>query len=162
MKRKLMCLFLVLAMAFSCFAVVGCSSDEDETLEGSTTDETALTTVTLTLWIPTDRKTTDEAILAVQEALNKILKADAGKLPESVKDFKYYVYAHKSGNATTTEMAVRSAWASAKCDLLADSEKGSPYHVFGESDAKMSKLSSGRVLLLYSAEKELLGYSLIP
>jgi len=60
MKRKFMCLFLALAMALSCFAFVGCSSDEDETVEGGTTDETALTTVTLTLWIPTGKNTTEE------------------------------------------------------------------------------------------------------
>ncbi|MGM9652816.1 MAG: hypothetical protein ACI3XP_04185 [Eubacteriales bacterium] len=76
MKRKLMCLLLAFVMAFSCFAAVGCSSkDGDETVEGGTTDEAALTTATLTLWIPTDKNTTEEAILAVQEAMNKILKA---------------------------------------------------------------------------------------
>lgn len=75
MKRKFMCLLLALAMAFSCFAAVGCSSEEDETLEGTTTDEAALTTVTLTLWIPTYENTTEEAVLAVQEAMNKITKA---------------------------------------------------------------------------------------
>lgn len=76
MKRKLMCLLLAFVMAFSCFAVVGCSSNSgDETVEGDTTDEAALTTATLTLWIPTDKNTTEEAILAVQDAMNKILKA---------------------------------------------------------------------------------------
>ena len=76
MKRKLTCLILAFVMAFSCFAVVGCSSNsDDETVEGDTTDESALTTATLTLWIPTDKNTTEEAILAVQEAMNKILKA---------------------------------------------------------------------------------------
>ena len=75
MKRKFMCLFLALAMAFSCFAIVGCSDDADETVEGGTTDESALTTVTLTLWVPTNKNTTEEAILAVQEAINKITKA---------------------------------------------------------------------------------------
>jgi len=76
MKRNLMCLLLAFAMVFSCFAVVGCSKDDkDETVEGSTTDETALGTVTLTLWVPTDEDTTEEAILAVQEAMNKLTKA---------------------------------------------------------------------------------------
>ena len=75
MKRKFMCLFLALAMAFSCFAFIGCSDEGDETVEGGTTDESALTTVTLTLWIPTNKNTTEEAILAVQEAINKITKA---------------------------------------------------------------------------------------
>lgn len=75
MKRKLLCLLLALVMAVSCFAVAGCSEEDEETIEGTTTDETALTTVTLTLWIPTDEDTTEEAILAVQDAINKITKA---------------------------------------------------------------------------------------
>ncbi len=92
MKRKFMCLFLALAMALSCFAFVGCSSEGDETVEGGTTDETALTTVTLTLWVPTNKDTTEEAILAVQEAINKITKAkfetaiELHAIPESKYD----------------------------------------------------------------------------
>lgn len=75
MKRKFMCLLLAMIMAFSCFAVTGCSSDDDETVDGSTTDDSALTTVTLTLWLPTEKGTTEEAILQVQDAINKITKA---------------------------------------------------------------------------------------
>lgn len=75
MKTKLLCLLLALAMAMSCFAFAGCSDENEGTIEGAATDETALTTVTLTLWIPTDEDTTEEAILAVQEAINKITKA---------------------------------------------------------------------------------------
>jgi len=75
MKNKLLCLFLAIVMLISCLAVAGCSSKtDDETVDGSTTDESALTTATLTLWIPTDKSTTEDAILAVQEAMNKILK----------------------------------------------------------------------------------------
>ncbi|MBR2848169.1 MAG: hypothetical protein IKB87_01785 [Clostridia bacterium] len=76
MKRNLMCLLLALTMVLSPVAFVGCSGDKgDETIAGTTTDESALTTVTLTLWVPTDKDTTEEAILAVQEALSKITKA---------------------------------------------------------------------------------------
>ena len=73
MKNKLLCLLLAMAMLVSCFAFAGCSDDKDETVEGDATG-TAATTATLTLWIPTDEDTTEEAILAVQEAINKITK----------------------------------------------------------------------------------------
>ncbi len=76
MKNRLACLFLALVMLLSCFAFAACSSKTDEeALEGSETDTSALTTATLTLWIPTDKSTTEEAILEVQEAINKITKA---------------------------------------------------------------------------------------
>lgn len=76
MKRKLVCLLLAFATVFSCFAFAGCSDQAgDKTVEGTTTDTASLTTVTLTLWLPTDEDTTEEAVLAVQEAINKITKA---------------------------------------------------------------------------------------
>jgi len=75
MKRKLMCLFLAFVMVFASLAAAGCSASDDEMVEGGTTDESALTTVTLTLWLPTNRNTSEAAILAVQEELNKILNA---------------------------------------------------------------------------------------
>lgn len=76
MKRKLVCLLLAFATVFSCFAFAGCSKEGgDKTVDGTTTDTASLTTATLTLWIPTDEDTTDEAILAVQEAINKITKS---------------------------------------------------------------------------------------
>jgi thiamine biosynthesis lipoprotein ApbE len=76
MKNRLACLFHALVMTLSCFVFAACSSKtEEEALEGSEQDSTKLTTATLTLWIPTDKSTTEEAILAVQEAINKITKA---------------------------------------------------------------------------------------
>ena len=76
MKRKLVCLLLAFATVFSCFAFAGCSKKSgDTTVEGTTTDTASLSTVTLTLWIPTDEDTTEEAILAVEEAINKITNA---------------------------------------------------------------------------------------
>ncbi len=74
MKNKLMCLLLALVMLLSCFAAVGCSDKGDKTVEGDANATNTLTTATLTLWIPTDENTTEEAILAVQEAMNKVLK----------------------------------------------------------------------------------------
>lgn len=76
MKRKLVCLLLAFATVFSCFAFAGCSKEAgDKTVDSTTTDTASLTTVTLTLWLPTDKETTEEAVLAVQEAINKITKA---------------------------------------------------------------------------------------
>ena len=76
MKRKLVCLLLAFATVFSCFAFAGCSKGAgDKTVDGTTTDTASLTTVTLTLWLPTDEDTTEEAVLAVQEAINKITKS---------------------------------------------------------------------------------------
>ena len=76
MKRKLVCLLLAFATVFSCFAFAGCSDQSgDKTVESTETDGSSLSTVTLTLWVPTDEDTTEEAILAVEEAINKITKA---------------------------------------------------------------------------------------
>ena len=76
MKRKLVCLLLAFATVFSCFAFAGCTKESgDTTVEGTTTDSASLSTVTLTLWVPTDEDTTEEALLAVEEAINKITKA---------------------------------------------------------------------------------------
>ena len=76
MKRKLVCLLLAFATVFSCFAFAGCTKKSgDTTVEGTTTDSASLSTVTLTLWVPTDEDTTEEALLAVEEAINKITKA---------------------------------------------------------------------------------------
>ena len=61
---------------FSCFAFAGCSDQSgDKTVESTETDGSSLSTVTLTLWVPTDEDTTEEAILAGEEAINKITKA---------------------------------------------------------------------------------------
>lgn len=86
---------------------------------------------------------------------NKTLKVDASKLPEGAKDFKYYAYETKSGNASTLEIAVRVAWCKVESDLTVDSDEYSPYHEFGTSDSKMDKLKSNRLLLLYNADKQL-------
>ncbi len=76
MKKRILCLVLAALTVVSCMVAAGCSANKnEEVVNGSTTDDSALTTVTLTLWIPTDKSTTEEAILAVQEAINKITKA---------------------------------------------------------------------------------------
>lgn len=75
MKRKLVSLFLVSAMLLACFAMAGCSTTtDDEDLDTDLVSD-AVTTATLTLWIPTDENTTEEALALVEEAINKITKA---------------------------------------------------------------------------------------
>ncbi len=73
MNKKLLSLFLAILMVLSMLA--GCSSnaDGDETVEASAdTEETSRISMTLTLWIPTSDDTTEEAILATQDAINAL------------------------------------------------------------------------------------------
>jgi len=91
---------------------------------------------------------------------NNVLKADMSKLPDSVKDFKYYARGGKSGNAVTEEQMVRSALINVQTDILKDTAY-SPVQAYGTA-TNGNPLKSGSVLLLYNANKELVGYSLIP
>ena len=92
---------------------------------------------------------------------NNVLKADMSKLPDSVKDFKYYARGGKSGNAVTEEQMVRSALINVQTDILKDTPYA-PYIEYGKATNGGNPLKSGSVLLLYNANKELVGYSLIP
>ena len=94
---------------------------------------------------------------------NNVLKADMSKLPEGVKDFKYFASGWKSGNAVTEEQAVRSAINKVECDPLKDTAY-SPIRAYGTDTGSGggNPLRSGAVLLLYDANKVLVGYSLIP
>ena len=49
-----------------------------------------------------------------------VLKADMSKLPDGVKDFKYFVSGWKSGNAVTEEQMVRSALIDIQVNVLKD------------------------------------------
>jgi len=75
MKKKLSSLLLAMLLAASC--VLGGCSDKAEGNEEITadTEEASRLPMTLTLWIPTSKNTTDEAILAVQDAINAITQA---------------------------------------------------------------------------------------
>ena len=76
MNKKLLSLFLAILMVLSMLA--GCSSnaDGDETVEASAdTEETSRISMTLTLWIPTSDDTTEEAILATQDAINALTQS---------------------------------------------------------------------------------------
>ena len=77
MKKKLLSLLLA-GLMLSSGLLTGCSSNTngDETVAATAdTEESARVSMTLTLWAPTSDKTTEEAILAVQDAVNEITQA---------------------------------------------------------------------------------------
>ncbi len=76
MNKKLTSLFLALLLGAS--TLVGCSSStgDNETVEASAdTEESPRGSMTLTLWIPTSEDTTEEAILATQDAINALTQS---------------------------------------------------------------------------------------
>ncbi|MBQ7599490.1 MAG: hypothetical protein IJU57_02335 [Clostridia bacterium] len=74
MLKKSICLILVLIMTAGIFA--GCSenSNSNSTTEADV-EATSRNPMTLSLWLPTDPSTTEEAIALVSEAINKITQA---------------------------------------------------------------------------------------
>ncbi len=72
MKKKLMCFFLCASMLLS--AMAGCNKDEEEEAVADT-EEAERVSMTLSLWLPTDEGTTEEAIEQVEAAINKITQA---------------------------------------------------------------------------------------
>ena len=73
MNKKLLSLFLAVIMVMSMLAGCSSKSGEDETVEASAdTEESSRISMTLTLWLPTSEDTTEEAILAVQDAINAL------------------------------------------------------------------------------------------
>ncbi len=76
MNKKLSSLFLAMMMVLSMMAGCSSSSGEDETVEASAdTEEASRISMTLTLWIPTSEDTTEEAILATQDAINSLTQS---------------------------------------------------------------------------------------
>lgn len=80
MKRKLVCILLCLACVVTCGIFAGCEDVETNTpADGSTGTDTSSvdrSSMTLTLWVPTSDDTTEEAIYAVEEAINAITQAE--------------------------------------------------------------------------------------
>ncbi|MBR4960919.1 MAG: hypothetical protein IKY52_08490, partial [Clostridia bacterium] len=73
MNKKLLSLFLAILMVMSMLAGCASGGEGDETVEASAdTEESSRISMTLTLWIPTSEDTTEEAILAVQDAINAL------------------------------------------------------------------------------------------
>ncbi len=74
MTKKLISLLLAMIMVLSMFA--GCSKDEtEEGGETADTQESERVAMTLSLWLPTDASTTEEAKEQVEAAINKITQA---------------------------------------------------------------------------------------
>ena len=75
MSKKIIC--LVIALVLMCGAVfTGCSNKEDETVNAEAdTEESARVAMTISLWMPTDESTTDEARQLVSDAINKLTRA---------------------------------------------------------------------------------------
>lgn len=76
MNKKLTSLFLAMMMTLSMMAGCSSGSGEDETVEASAdTEDASRISMTLTLWIPTSEDTTEEAILATQDAINSLTQS---------------------------------------------------------------------------------------
>lgn len=76
MKKKLMCLFLSAAMLLGMLA--GCSSsagDEEDVEAMADIEESSRISMTLSLWLPTDENTTEEAIELTEAAINKLTQS---------------------------------------------------------------------------------------
>ncbi len=73
MYKKILALILAMLMVAGMF--IGCSVEDDEDEEGLDPDTSTRVSMTLSLWLPTDEDTTDEAIALVEEAINDITKA---------------------------------------------------------------------------------------
>ncbi|MBE6616615.1 MAG: hypothetical protein E7627_01535 [Ruminococcaceae bacterium] len=76
MTKKIICLLIAMIMVLGMFA--GCSNEEEEVTPGEETADTESSrrvAMTLSLWLPTDESTTEEAKALVEEAINKITQA---------------------------------------------------------------------------------------
>ena len=83
MKKKIVCILLSILMVAGCVMMTGCSvadtgnnpasNGEETTGNASSLDRSSMT---LSLWVPTSKDTTEEAIYAVEEALNRITQTE--------------------------------------------------------------------------------------
>lgn len=80
MKKKLVCILLCAVMLAGCLMSTGCSIASDNTTStdtsGTENAEVSRTSMTLSLWIPTDEETTEEALYLVEEAINQVTQAE--------------------------------------------------------------------------------------
>ncbi|MBR4932897.1 MAG: hypothetical protein IKZ03_00430, partial [Clostridia bacterium] len=102
MKKKLVCILLCAVMLVSGVMSTGCAVASNNTTSTDTsgaegTEITTRSSITLTLWVPTDESTTEEALYAVEEAINQVTQAEYdtaiklyaipdGEYDETVKD----------------------------------------------------------------------------
>ncbi|MBQ8370252.1 MAG: hypothetical protein IJ497_07390 [Clostridia bacterium] len=75
MNKKLISLFLAMMMVLGIFTGCSSSATEEDVEATADTEESARISMTLSLWAPTEAGTTDEAIEAVEAAMNKLTQA---------------------------------------------------------------------------------------
>ncbi|MBQ2729656.1 MAG: hypothetical protein IJF69_02660 [Clostridia bacterium] len=79
MKKKLVCFLLCVVMICGCLMSTGCSIAGSGNTSSDTTgeeEEVSRTSITLSLWIPTDESTTEESLYLVEEAINRVTQAE--------------------------------------------------------------------------------------
>lgn len=75
MNKKLISLFLAMIMVLGIFAGCSSSATEEDVEATADTEESARVSMTLSLWAPTEDGTTEEAIEAVEAAMNRLTQA---------------------------------------------------------------------------------------
>lgn len=79
MKRRLISFLLCVALLFTGIMITGCTPVEDDDVNteetGEENDGLTRSGMTLTLWVPTQEGTTEEALELVEEAINRITQA---------------------------------------------------------------------------------------
>lgn len=75
MNKKLISLFLAMIMVLGIFTGCSSSATEEDVEATADTEESARISMTLSLWAPTEKGTTDEAIEAVEAAMNRLTQA---------------------------------------------------------------------------------------
>ena len=80
MKKKLVCILLCAVMLFACLMSTGCSlSGSGATgtdTSGTEVSDSTRTSMTLSLWVPTNEKTTEEALYLVEVAINQVTQSE--------------------------------------------------------------------------------------
>ena len=75
MNKKLISLFLAMIMVLGIFTGCSSSATEEDVEATADTEESARVSMTLSLWAPTEAGTTEEAIEAVEAAMNRLTQA---------------------------------------------------------------------------------------
>ena len=75
MNKKLISLFLAMIMVLGIFTGCSTGATEEDVEATADTEESARISMTLSLWAPTEKGTTDEAIEAVEAAMNRLTQA---------------------------------------------------------------------------------------
>ncbi|MCD7776206.1 MAG: hypothetical protein LUH54_02405 [Firmicutes bacterium] len=136
MKRKLLYMTLCIIMVLS-LALSSCTTESDNSSTVTGDDTTTSTSdrdpVTLTLWLPCEDGTTEEAVQAVEDAINDILKSSYTTAVE-LKVFSEDEYAE----AVEARLAVIEA----KAEADAESEEASRVQAAADRKAGVTTTTS--------------------